>query len=138
MDMFILAWTNGRGTCLNITETNPLLKDTVCQFAVEGDYAVILSNSNKVRKFQAACTTAGLAFFPLAVDTFGGWHKEALAIITRLGTQLASNVDGEPGEQVRFLGQHLAISLAKDCSQMLATQMPTYTLGHVNGPLDMT
>ena len=45
--------------------------------------------NHKVRKFEALCTSEGLAFFPLAVNTFGSWHKDSLAVITKLGTQQA-------------------------------------------------
>ena len=86
MDVFIPAWTNGKGTCLDITMINPFQTATVCQYAEEGDHVVNLAHRNKVKLYQALCTTAGLAFSPLAVYMFWGWHKEALAVITRLGT----------------------------------------------------
>ena len=53
----------------------------------EGTVTVKHAYNAKVRKFQALCTSEGLAFVLLAVDTFGAWHKDSLAVITRLGTQ---------------------------------------------------
>ena len=90
----------------------------------------------KVRKFQALCTSKGLAFFPLAMNTFGRWHKDSLAVITRLDIQEARNLDKEPGEQCRFLRQRLGISLAKDCSQTLSFQIPVHAQGYVDGTED--
>ena len=78
----------------------------------------------------------GLAFFPLAVDTYGSWHKQSLAVISKLGTQQARHLDKEPGEQIRFLQQRLAISLVKDCSQMLAARVPVHTTTFVDGAED--
>ena len=115
---------------------NPLQTATVCQCTEEGDYAVYLAHRNKVKMYQALCTKAGMAFSPLAVDTYVGWHKEALAVITRLGTQQAQNLDKEPGKQIRFLRQRLGISLSNDCSQMLATRVPAYAPEHVDGTVD--
>ena len=102
-DVFIPKWTDGKGTCLDITIINPLQDATVAQCAVEGDQVVKQAYNNKVRKFEALCTAKGLALFPLAVDTFGSWHSDSLAVITKLGTQQARHLDKEPGEQIRFL-----------------------------------
>ena len=123
-DVFIPQWSNGKGSCLDITVINPLQDKTIAQCAAAGDHAVNKAYDDKVTKFGALCTSEGLAFFPLAVDTFGSWHKHSLSVITKLGTQQARHLDKEPGEQVCFLRQRLAISLAKDCSQMLASRDP--------------
>ena len=70
-DVFIPQWTDGKGTCLDITIINPLQDATVVQCVMEGDHVVKQAYNAKVRKFEALCTSEGLAFFPLAVDTFG-------------------------------------------------------------------
>merc|ERR1711867_214356 len=137
-DVFIPQWTNGKGTCLDITVTNPLQDATYVQCAEAGDYAVNKAYKDKVRKFEALCTSEGLAFFPLDVDTFGSWHKDSLAVITKLGTQQARHLDKEPGEQVHFLRQRLAISLAKDCASMLASRAPVHAPATVDGDQDLT
>merc|ERR1712215_519785 len=89
-------------------------------------HAVNKAYKDKVSNFEALCTSEGLAFFPLAVDTFGSWHKHSLAVITKLGTQQAQPLDKESGEQIRFLRQRLGISLTKDCSQMLGALVPVH------------
>merc|ERR1712215_448722 len=135
-DVYIPQWTNGKGTCLNITVINPLQDATIAQCAVAGDHTVNKAYDDKVTKFGALCTSEGLAFFPLTVNTFGSWHKHLLAVITKLGTQQARHLDKEPGEQIRFLRQHLGISLAKDCSQMLASRVPIHAPATVDGAQD--
>ena len=99
-DVFIPQWTDRKGTCLDITVINPLQDATVAQCAVEVDHMVKKAYNAKVRKFQALCTSKGLAFFLLAVDTFGAWHKDSLAVITRLGVQQARQLDKERGDQI--------------------------------------
>ena len=77
-----------------------------------------------------------LAFLSLAVDAYGSWHKQSLAVISKLGTQQARHLDKEPGEQIRFLRQRLGISLAKDCLQMLAARVPVHAPAFVDGAED--
>merc|ERR1712215_262917 len=99
-------------------------------------HAVNKAYNDKVNKLEALCPSEGLTFVPLAVDTFGSWHKHSLAVITKLGTQQAQHLDKEPGEQIRFLCQRLTISLAKDCSQMLASRVPVHAPATVDGAQD--
>ena len=106
------------------------------QCAVEGDQVVKQAYKAKLRKFQALWTSEGLAFFLLAVDTFRGWHKDYLTVITRLGIQEGRNPDKEPGEQCRFLRQRLGISLAKDCLQILSSRNPAHVPAYVDGAQD--
>merc|ERR1711895_125127 len=112
-DVFIPQWTNGKGTCLDIMVTNPLQDATYVQCAEAGNYAVNKAYKDKVKKFEALCTSEGLAFFPLAVDTYCSWHKQLLAVISKLGTQQARHLNKEPGEQIQFLRQRFGISLTK-------------------------
>merc|ERR1712121_240942 len=55
-NVFIPQWTNGKGTCLDITVTNPLQDATIAQYAEAGDHLVKKASNDKVRKFQALCT----------------------------------------------------------------------------------
>ena len=34
-------------------------------------------------KNSERCKAEGIVFIPLVVDTFGGWHKDSLEVITR-------------------------------------------------------
>merc|ERR1711895_360264 len=124
------------GSCLDITVINPLQDVPIAQCAMARDHAVNKAYDDKVTKFGALCTSEGLAFVPLAVDTFGSWHKHSPTVITKLGTQQAQHLDKEPGEQIRFLRQRHAISLAKDCSQMLAARVPVHAQAFVDGAED--
>ena len=76
----------------------------------------------KMRKYGERCAAEGITFVPLAVDTFGGWHPPALAIIVRLGQQVASNVGREGQEVLRYLRQRLAVILVRDNVAMLCAR----------------
>ena len=41
--------------------------------------------SISVGKYSERCEAEGIVFIPLVVDRFGGWHKDSLEVITKLG-----------------------------------------------------
>ena len=91
-DVLIPIWTEGRDTALDVTVVNPLQQALVVRTSEEGDSAVAHAHKEKLRKYEARCSAEAISFLPLAVDTFGGWHKVGLKTITRLGRQLVRNL----------------------------------------------
>ena len=67
---------------------NPLQQALVARASKEGERAVEHAHKTKLRKYEKRCDTEAITFI-LAVDTFGDWHKLALATIIKLGRQLA-------------------------------------------------
>jgi hypothetical protein len=41
-----------------------------------------------------------IVFILMAVDTFGGWHEDAIKVIVKLGRQVARGVGKEEGDMV--------------------------------------
>ena len=50
------------------------------------------------------CDAQRISFIPLPVETFGGWHGEAIRQIGRLGRELARSA---PGAQQKLTSKHL-------------------------------
>ena len=48
----------------------------------------------KMRSAIDACSAQRIAFVPLPVETFGGWHIEAEKQIERIGRELARSTSG--------------------------------------------
>ena len=69
----------------------------------DGSSAVEHAHQLNLRKYGERCEGEGMSFLPLAVDTLGGWHPEALDVIIKLGRQLARNVGRLDEEVVRHL-----------------------------------
>ena len=65
-------------------------------------------------------------FIPLVVDTFGGWHKDSLEVITKLGRQVTRQTGKEEEEIVRQLRQRVAVLLVRDNMNMFDSCTPTY------------
>ena len=89
----------------------------------------------KIRKYWARCEAEGIAFFPLAVDTYGGWHEAGLKTLTKLGRQLARATGRDEGDTVRHLRQRVAVLLVRDNMAMLASRTPTFSPASVNGEI---
>ena len=87
----------------------------------------------KLRMYEARCSAEAITFLPLAVDTFGGWHKVGLKTITRLGRQLARNLGKDEDEVVRHLRQRLIV---RDNAAMIANRHPTVAPPEVDGDPD--
>ena len=41
-----------------------------------------------------ACRRQGIAFLPMAVESFGGWHEVAERVVRKLGAALATGGSG--------------------------------------------
>ena len=79
----------------------------VTKVAADRGFAVAAAHSKKVKKYGERCERERMVFVPVAVDTLGGWHKEALEVIRKLGHQLARVLGRDEGETVQHLRQRL-------------------------------
>ena len=122
--------------CLDFTCTTAIQAALVKGCAVDGAHAAEHAHQLKVWKYSARCEREGLAFIPLAVDSFGRWHPKALEVITTLGRQLARNVGREGGESVRHLRQRLGVMLVRDSVAILCARTPTFAPPEVYGDLN--
>ena len=68
-----------------------------------------------------------MAFFPLAAETFDGWHRVGEREVKKLGSALARHTGQEEGEAVHHLWGRLAILLQRSDSGKQGSQLPTTT-----------
>ena len=69
------------------------------------------------------CDAQRISFIPLPVETFGGWHEEAIRQINRLGRELARSAPG--GQQKltsKHLFQRLSLALQKGNAALLLSR----------------
>ena len=135
--MLIPVWSSGKDTALDFTVVNPLQEALVSAASEDGSSAVEHAHNLKLRKYEERCAGEGITFLPMAVDTLGGWHPEALAIIQRLGRQLARNVGKLDEEVVRHLRQRLGVLLVRDNVAMLCARTPSFPPAEVDGEDDL-
>ena len=66
-----------------------------------------------------------MAFFPLAAETFGGWHCVGEREIKKLGSALARHTGQEESEAVHHLWGRLGILLHGETLRFWETGSPT-------------
>jgi hypothetical protein len=108
-DVLIPNWTGGRDTALDVTVVNPLQAATLAGAATTPGHGLTFAYTRKVRGAEEDCRRQGIAFLPMAAESFGGWHRTGEVQVLTLGAALARNTGQEEGEAVRHLWVRLAI-----------------------------
>ena len=55
-------------------------------------------------KYSERCEAEGIVFISLVVDRFGGWHKDSLEVITKLGRHTEKGEEEIIMRQLKDLG----------------------------------
>ena len=71
-------WAGGRDAAMDVTVVNPMQGATLVQAATTPGYALSFAFDRKARGAAEDCRRQGIAFLPLAVESFGGWHSAVL------------------------------------------------------------
>lgn len=87
-------------------------------------------------KYSDRCEAEGIEFIPLIVDTFGGWHKESLEVVSKLGRQVSRQTGKEEEEIVRQLRQRVAILLVRDNVNMFDSRTPSFPQAVIDADVD--
>ena len=91
----------------------------------------------KNNKYKTACEREGIQFFPLVVETFGGWHPNSEFVITKLAKQLAAHTGNQPAEVTSHVYQRLGILLARGNSSLITTRTPVFADPMVDGVVEI-
>ena len=135
-DVLLPYWANGKDAALDISIVNPLQQALVGQVAREGSSGVQHSFNLKVRKYSERCEAEGLQFIPIIVDTFGGWHKDSLEALSKLGRQVGRQTGKEEEETVRQLRQRVAILFVRDNVTMFDSRSPSFPHSVIDADVD--
>ena len=71
---------------------NPLQVATLAGAATTPGHALSFAYNRKVRGAKEDCRRQGIAFLPIAAESFGGWHGVAEAQVKKLGAALSRNM----------------------------------------------
>ena len=129
-------WANGKDAALDISLVIPLQQELVRKVARDGDSGVQHSFNIKMGKYSDRCEAEGIEFIPLIVDTFGGWHKESLEVVSKLGRQVSRQTGKEEEEIVRQLRQRVAILLVRDNVNMFDSRTPSFPQAVIDADVD--
>jgi hypothetical protein len=132
-DVYIPSWSGGLDCALDVTVINPLQKETIAGAAAESGHALRVAYRRKVLGAEAACRQQGIAFVPLAFESFGGMHKVALAEVQKLAAALARHTGQEEAEACRHLFSRLSILLQRGNAAIIANRIPTFPDAQIDG-----
>ena len=86
-----------------------------------------------MRGAEEECRRQGIAFLPMAAESFGGWHPAAEREIRKLGAALSRHTGQEEGEAQRHRWGRVGILLQRGNAAILANRVPTYPSAVIDG-----
>jgi hypothetical protein len=98
-------------------QTNPFSRLHMIFLPTFSGSASARRHAEKKSKYFQVCDCEGIQVFPDVVETLGGWHEDAAAIISRLVRQLASHTGKEADEQIKHLFQRLWVLVMHSSSR---------------------
>ena len=116
-----------------MTVTSPLSPSNVLGAAREAGKALTKAFDRKMRDTAEACRTQGLQFFPLAVETLGGFHSVACGQVKQLGQALARKKGCDEREPTSQLFSRISITLMRGNALMLSSRSPDFAAAEVDG-----
>ena len=132
-DVLVPHWIGGKDAALDITVVNPCQTATVVGAATTAGHSLNFAYTRKVRGAGEACQRQGVAFLPIVVESFGGWHEAAVREVERLGAALARQSGQEEDEAVRHLWGKLGMLLQRGNAAILANRVPSFPAAAIDG-----
>ena len=136
-DIYIPGWANGRDAALDVSVVSPLQQQLLKKAAEEAGSAAKKRNQEKLNKYYTLCQSEGIQFFPVVMETLGGWHRDGIDVVAKLARQLASHTGGDSEEISRHLFQRLSILLARGNAALILNRMPIHPEAVVDGDQDV-
>ena len=103
-DVLLPHWVGGKDAALDVTVVNPLQVATVVGASTEAGHALTHAFNRKMRGSAEACHRQAVAFMPLVVESYGGWHE--------MGVR-GGEAGGGTGSPVRALEKKIIIIFTK-------------------------
>ena len=136
-DVLLPNYASGKPAALDVTVVSPLQQQLVKKAAEEPGSAARKRFQEKQAKYQTPCKNEGIEFFPLSVETLGGWHPESLLVLKNLARHLASHSGNTFEETQRHFLQRLSILLMRGNSALILSRHTTQIDAKVDGDLDI-
>ena len=92
-----------------------------------------ICQSRQIRGAAEDCRREGIAFLPLVVESFGGWHSAAEAEVKKLGAALARQTGQDESEVLRHLWGRLGLLLQRGNAAILGNRLPSHPPPEVDG-----
>ena len=117
-DVFLPSWKDGSPAALDVTVISPMQQLTLAESAVTQGHALKVAADRKIAVHGPRCQQAGIQFFPLPVETLGGWSTGAASVLKDIGHRQAARLDNLPSATIHHLFQRLSICLWRGNASM--------------------
>ena len=132
-DVFLPDWDKGRDAALDVTVVSPLQQNLVDRCAVDHDLALDTAYRRKMTSRFDECRAVNVSLIPLAVETFGGWHRSAAVELKRIASRLARQTNATESVVVSHFFQKLAICLQRTNASLLLSGQTEFPSSEVDG-----
>ena len=124
-DVFLPIWKRGQPAALDITVISTLQNLTVAGAASTQGHTLSVARERLFILWPV--TQWGVSFFPLVVESLGGWSDESIDIIKSIGRLQGQHLGISPNESTQHLFQRLAVSLWKGNAGLWIRRFPTHS-----------
>ena len=90
-------------------------------------------SERKINGAEEECRRQGIAFLPMVVETFGGWHPDAKREVKKLGAALARHTGQDETEATSHLWSRMSILLQRGNAAILGNRIPNQPGPHIDG-----
>ena len=104
--------------------TSPLASSNIAAATARPGGALDQAYDRKMRDTADACRQQGLVFLPIALETLGGMHHQAISQFKRLGAAMARHTGSDEREIVGQLVQRISLHLMRGNAAMITSRRP--------------
>ena len=104
--------------------TSPLASSNLAAATARQGGALDQAYDRKMRDTADACRQQGLVFLPIALETLGGMHHQAISQFKRLGAAMARHTGSDEREIVSQLVQRISLHLMRGNAAMITSRRP--------------
>ena len=128
-------WVGGKDAALDVTVVTPLQDNTMPGAAHTAGHSLTYAYERKINGAEEECRRQGIAFLPMVVESFGGWHPDAKREVKKLGAALARHTGQDEGEATSHLWSRMSILLQRGNAAILGNRIPNQPGPHIDGIL---
>ena len=115
---------DGRKMAFDVSVVSPVQDAIILRASDVPGAAIEMRKSEKNRKHFDNCRARGIHFQPLVVETFGGWDKDALSFLKKLGGQGARRWGKSHSLEIKQFFQRMSIALQRGNANLLISRDP--------------
>ena len=116
-----------------LQKKRPLQQNLIDRCATDHDLALETAHRRKMTGRFEECRAVNVSFIPLAVETFGGWHRTAAAELKRIASRLARQTNAYESLVISHFFQKLSVNLQRTNASLLLSRQTEFPSSDIDG-----